>query len=96
MKIKVLESAEDDLVAGFQFYDRQAEGLGNYFLDSIYSDIESLYLYAGIHSQHFGYHRLLSKNFPFAIYYQVREKTVLVYAVLDCRQNPAWTRNRLQ
>lgn len=96
MKIKVLESAENDLVNGFYFYNRQAEGLGNYFLDSIYSDIESLHLYAGIHSMHFRYHRLLSKNFPFAIYYLVKEKAVLVYAVLDCRQNPAWTRNRLQ
>ncbi len=47
MKIKVLESAENDLVNGFYFYDRQAEGLGNYFLDSVYSDIESLHLYAG-------------------------------------------------
>ena len=96
MKIKVLESAETDLVNGFHFYNRQAKGLGNYFLDSIYSDIESLHLYAGIHSLHFGYHRLLSKNFPFAIYYRIKEKTILIYAVLDCRQNPAWTRNRLQ
>lgn len=96
MKIKVLESAENDLVNGFFFYDRQTEGLGNYFLDSVYSDIESLHLYAGIHSLHFGYHRLLSRNFPFAIYYWIKEKTVLIYAVLDCRQNPAWTRNRLQ
>lgn len=96
MKIKVLESAENDLVNGFSFYDRQAEGLGNYFLDSVYSDIESLHLYAGIHSLHFGYHRLLSRIFPFAIYYRITEKTVLIYAVLDCRQNPAWTRNRLQ
>lgn len=61
MKIKVLESAENDLVNGYYFYDRQAEGLGNYFLDSIYSDIESLHLYAGIHRLHFGYHRLLPK-----------------------------------
>lgn len=96
MKIKVLESAENDLVNGFFFYDRQTEGLGNYFLDSVYSDIESLHLYAGTHSLHFGYYRLLSRNFPFAIYYRIKEKTVLIYAVLDCRQNPAWTRNRLQ
>ena len=96
MKIKVLESAQLDLVNGFHFYDRQTEGLGNYFVDSIYSDIESLYLYAGIHSQHFGYYRLLSKNFPFAIYYRIKGNNVLIYAVLDCRQNPAWTRNRLQ
>jgi len=95
MKIKILESAEKDLENGFKFYDRQLKGLGNYFLDSPYSDIESLHPYAGIHSQHFGYHRLLSKKFPFAIYYRIKDKVVGVYAVLDCRQNPAWTRERL-
>jgi len=31
---------------------------------------------------------MLSKRFPFAIYYKVQEDTVIVYAILDCRQNP--------
>jgi len=41
------------------------------------------------------YHRLLSKRFPFAVYYRVEEQAVLVYAVLDCRRRPAWIRKRL-
>lgn len=95
MRIEVLDEAEKDLVDGFAFYDRQSKGLGNYFLDSIFSDIESLYLYAGIHAFHFGYHRLLAKRFPFAIYYRVENNTIRVYAILDCRRNPAWIRDRL-
>lgn len=47
MIIKVLDSAEGDLVKGYYFYERKAEGLGNYFLDSLYSDIASLNIYAG-------------------------------------------------
>lgn len=40
----------------------QAEGVGAYFLDSLYSDIDSLIISAGMHFVHFGkYHRLLSK-----------------------------------
>ena len=50
MIIKLLDSAEDDLVEGYHFYERKAEGLGNYFLDSLFSDIASLHIYAGIHS----------------------------------------------
>jgi len=42
------------------------------------------------------YHRLLSKRFPFAVYYRVENDTVLVYAVLDCRRNPAWIRNKME
>ena len=72
------------------------EAWANYFLDSLNSDIESLKIYAGIHSIHFGkYHRLLSKRFPFAVYYRIEENKVRVYAVLDCRRDPAWIRKRL-
>jgi hypothetical protein len=35
---------------GFRFYEAQDEGLGDYFLNSIFSDIDSLQLYAGIHA----------------------------------------------
>jgi len=95
MKIEILDLAEKDLVDGFKFYERQSNGLGDYFLDSIFSDIESLYLYAGIHSLHFGFYRLLAKRFPFAIYYRLQEDLIRIYAILDCRRNPAWIRDRL-
>ena len=96
MRIEILDEAEKDLIDGFAFYERQLEGLGEYFLDSIFSDLESLHLYAGIHALHFGYHRLLAKRFPFAIYYRVQRDVVRVYAILDCRRNPAWIRHRLE
>ena len=95
MRIEILDEAEQDLLDGFAFYERQAGGLGNYFLDSVFSDIESLLLYAGIHCVYFGYHRLLAKRFPFAIYYLTRDEVIRVYAILDCRRNPAWIRERL-
>ena len=47
MKIEILSSAMTDLVEGRQFYDKQSEGLGEYFFDSLFSDIDSLTLYAG-------------------------------------------------
>jgi plasmid stabilization system protein ParE len=96
MKIQILDEAEQDLVDGFRFYEAQDEGLGDYFLNSIFSDIDSLQLYAGIHARHFGYHRLLSKRFPFAIYYRVARKIVRIHAVLDCRRNPARIQERLK
>jgi len=60
MKIHLLDEAEDDLVDGYTFYENQEPGVGAYFLDSLYSDIESLILYAGIHRErHNGYRRML-------------------------------------
>ena len=96
MRIVIQSSALADLADGFDFYERNEPGVGSYFLDSLYSDIDSLQLYAGIHTIHFGkYHRLLSKRFPYGIYYLVQENTVLVRAVLDLRRDPEWIKQHL-
>jgi hypothetical protein len=71
--------------------------LGSHFLDNIYSDVESLRLYAGIHLKpHKNFHRLLSKRFPFAVYYSVSNEAAFVHAVVDCRRDPAWIKQRLE
>lgn len=31
MTIRILETAKEDLIRGFHFYEKQGEGLGNYF-----------------------------------------------------------------
>jgi len=76
-------------------FERQHPGLGDYFRSCLIADIESLAFYAGIHEVVFGFHRLLSKRFPFCIYYVLSGNSVLVVAVLDARRNPLWTRQRL-
>ena len=40
MRIELLDSAEKDLLDGFDFYERQSIGLGDYFIDTLFSDIE--------------------------------------------------------
>lgn len=72
-------------------------GLGIYFLDSLYSDIDSLRIYGGIHRKAYkNIHRALSKRFPFAIYYTVEWETVRVRSIVDCRRNPSWIRQHLR
>lgn len=95
MRIEILDEAQQDLIEGFRFYEKQEFGVGSYFLDCLFSDIDSLILFAGIHQIVYGYHRCLSKRFPFAIYYDVVGELVRVHAVLDCRRNPSWIRRRL-
>jgi plasmid stabilization system protein ParE len=96
MKIRILQSAKTDLAEGYCFYESQASGIGIYFLESIYSDIDSLKLFAGVHPKFLGnYYRMLSKRFPFAIYYRVDNDEIGIYAVLDCRRNPAWIKKKL-
>lgn len=63
MIVRILRPALEDLAAGREFYNRQREGVGSYFSDSLFAEIDSLVLYAGIHRMQFGYHRLLAKRF---------------------------------
>lgn len=95
MKIQILHEAELDLLDGYNFYETQKLGLGEYFIDSLYSDIDSLHLHAGAHEIHFQYHRLLAHRFPFAIFYRIAGEIIQVWAILDCRQDPSKTEIRL-
>jgi hypothetical protein len=37
MKVRIFDNAKLDLVEGYRFYEDQASGIGQYFLDSIYA-----------------------------------------------------------
>jgi len=65
--------------SGREFYDRQREGVGGYFFDSLFAEIDSLVLYAGIHRMQLGHHRMLAKRFPYAIYYRVTAGEAVVH-----------------
>jgi len=73
MTVVVLEDAAEDIETGRQFYESREPGIGDYFVESILSDLDSLVLYAGIHRLHVGFHRMLSKRFPFGIYYELED-----------------------
>ena len=49
MKLRILASARRDLIEGYRFYHKHGEGVGAYFLDSLFSEIDSLVLNAGAH-----------------------------------------------
>ena len=96
MRVRVLDSAKEHLIEGFHFYEQQTQGLGIYFIDSLFAEIDSLALYGGIHPIFLGFHRSISKRFPFAIYYLLAGDEVRVHAVLDCRRRPSWIRRKLK
>ncbi len=96
MKVRALRSALLDLADGRRFYDRQGAGLGDYFFESLFCEIDTLAVHGGIHRQIQGFHRLLSKKFPYAIYYKVVKGEAVVFRVLDCRQDPQRTERALR
>ncbi|MDH5219265.1 MAG: type II toxin-antitoxin system RelE/ParE family toxin [Gammaproteobacteria bacterium] len=78
------------------FYEENESGIGNYFLDSVISDFESLLIYAGVHSKVFGFYRMPAKRFPYSIYYYIHNEVAIVVAVLPMRKNPTWTQSKLE
>jgi len=61
MRIEILQKAR---LEDYHFYESQEAGLGSYFLTNLYSDIESLRLYAGIHPKPYkSYHRFCPADF---------------------------------
>lgn len=60
------------------------------------ADIEGLRITAGVHAVVYkDYYRALCRVFPFAVYYTMSSGVVTVYAVVDCRRDPAWIRLHL-
>jgi hypothetical protein len=47
--VVILREVADDLNDGKAFYDQSELGVGDYFWDSLFADIESLIVYGGIH-----------------------------------------------
>ncbi len=89
MKVRVLRLAHSSMMEGFDFYEKQAEGLGFRFINSVMADIRSLSISGGGHQiVHKGYHRKVCKDFPFSIYYKVEHSEINVYRVLDNRRDP--------
>lgn len=91
IQVSISSDALDDLNDGFRFCEVQERGLGDYFLSQLRADIDGLKITAGIHRQpHRHLRRLLSRRFPYAIFYEFDDSHALVVAVVDCRRDPDW------
>jgi len=96
MRVFTLEDAVEDIERARLFYEDRQTGVGHYFVEAILADLEFLSRCSGVHRRHFGFHRMLSKRFPFGVYYEVERNTAFIYAILDMRRDPIWIRKELE
>lgn len=95
--VRISEDAAQDLNDGYLFYEIQERGLGDYFRSCVQADIDGLKFSAGIHRLVYrDYHRLLSRVFPYGIFYTVDGAQAVVWAVIDLRRDPEWIREKLK
>ncbi|HOW68935.1 MAG TPA: type II toxin-antitoxin system RelE/ParE family toxin [Candidatus Paceibacterota bacterium] len=94
--VQISEDALEDLNNGQLFYEAQEPGLGEYFTACLRADIEGLRVSAGVHGVvYHDYHRLLSRVFPYGIFYTIEPERAVVWAVIDLRRSSEWIRQRL-
>ena len=95
MTIRILPEARADLIEAYWFYEEREVGIGDYFIESIMGDIDSLVVYAGIHAIHHRKQRFVASKFPHSIYYLIESNEIQIYAVIDNRRDPEWISKRL-
>ena len=95
--VVLLASAAQDLDNGEAFYEKRRDGLGQYFLQSIFADLEALKVHASVHAKSpiNNLHMMRAKRFPYMIYYRVIDEITHVLAILPTRRSPSWTRELL-
>ena len=94
-KLRLTKPSQEDIHSSEIFYENQNSNLGVYFYDNIISDLDALKFYAGIHEKYFGFYRMLTRRFPYAIYYDIEDKTVVVHAILHTKRDIFSVRKRL-
>ncbi|HIP13343.1 MAG TPA: type II toxin-antitoxin system RelE/ParE family toxin [Arcobacter sp.] len=93
--LSLTDLSQEDIYTSQDFYETQSPNLGIYFYDSIIVDLDALKFYAGIHQKYFGFYRMITKRFPYAIYYDIEDDLVVVHAVLHTRKDLSFIEERL-
>lgn len=89
-------AAEQDIADAYRWYEGKRSGLGEEFLNCVEACLDAIRrapeMYAVVHEE---YRRGLVRRFPYAVFYEHKESTVIVYGVLHTARDPAKWRQRL-
>jgi plasmid stabilization system protein ParE len=92
----IAPEAEEDIAEGYGWYERQRVGLGEDFLGSVDACIQAICRTPQMHALfHQNYRRALVRRFPYAVFYEYVDATVIVYCVFHTSLDPAKWRERL-
>jgi plasmid stabilization system protein ParE len=87
--IRFLTDVEEDVVAGYRWYESKAPGLGEEFLRMFYACLEGIrrnpLISATVHHE---IRRGLLRRFPYAVYFRVQENETIVFGVFHCARDP--------
>jgi plasmid stabilization system protein ParE len=95
-KLAVAPEAELDIAEAYVWYESRRIGLGEEFLGSVDAAIERIrrhpFIYPVVHET---YRRALIRRFPYAIFFESTETSIIVYSVFHTSRDPQKWRQRL-
>jgi plasmid stabilization system protein ParE len=92
----LLFQADEDIQAAFNRYENFQEGRGEVFMRHLDAALTLMRQHPEI-APVYGdrYRRMLIRDFPYGIFYEVQPQRIIVGAIMDLRQNPDTIRRKL-
>lgn len=87
--------AEADALEAYQWYNEQLSGLGDDFLAEIDRAIDTIRTNPELPQKLYReFRRVLTRRFPYAVFYAVRDDRIIVFAILHMARDPRLWRKR--
>lgn len=87
--LSFLPEVEDDAINAYRWYEQKSKGLGEEFLRAFDASTAEITRSPGLYPKVYqSFHRKLLKRFPYAVYFLIERKTIIVYGLFHCARNP--------
>jgi plasmid stabilization system protein ParE len=94
--LRFLPEVEEDVIAGYVWYEEKSKGLGEDFLRIFYaSAIEisrSPLIYPKVYEE---FRRRLLRRFPYAVYFTIENSEITVFGLFHCARDPRTIKTEL-
>ena len=95
--LRFLPEVEEDVIAGYKWYEEKSSGLGEEFLRMFYAYSVELprnpLLYSKVYRK---FRRRLLRRFPYAIYFRIENNEIIVFGLFHCARDPRMIRAKLR
>ena len=95
--LRFLPAVEEDVLAGYAWYEEKTPGLGEEFLRVFYAGAREIPRHPLLYPRMYGaFRRRLLRRFPYAIYFQIEGNAVVVFGLFHCARDPRTIRAQLR
>jgi plasmid stabilization system protein ParE len=93
-RLEAAPAVELDIEAAFDWYEGEEPGLGFEFLDELRLAYQTILDHPfGYQERRSGIRRILTRRFPYAVFFSIEPATIIIVAVISTARDPAeWQR----